>query len=113
MLEHYTVESKQTVGTSQPKIPVRGLCQCINYTWRTVFRSPRRVRELCNSPIAGKPGSTQTRNCKEEADHERPHKVSKTVGCPTSPKAFLRETNHASQRYYEFYSPRPGFVSDG
>lgn len=32
--EDYTVESIETVGTSQPKVAIRGLCQRCNYTRR-------------------------------------------------------------------------------
>src|SRR5580658_1379746 len=90
-LEDYTVESIQTVGTSQPKIPVRGLCQRCNRTRRAVFRPPRCMRELRNGPIAVKRGRTRTCKREEKADLQRPH--ARTA----PPKSFSKKSrSHAS-----------------
>jgi hypothetical protein len=66
------VESIQTVGTSQPEIAVRGLCQCLNYIRRAVFRTPHCVRELRNGPIVVMRGRTRAGKDEEKADLQRP-----------------------------------------
>ena len=71
MLEDYTVESIQTVMSSQPKKPVRSLCQPCHRTRRAVFRTPRGMRELGYAPIAVKRGSTRACKREEKADLQR------------------------------------------
>ena len=63
--EEYTVESIETVGASQPKTPIRGLCQRYDGTWRAVFRPPCCMHELRNGPIVRKRGRTRTCKPKE------------------------------------------------
>src|SRR5262249_57418690 len=83
-LEDDTVESIQTIGSSQPKIPIRGLCQYMNSTWRAVFWTPRCMRELRNSPIAVKRGSTRASKSEEKANLQRPNYASTMNDRPPS-----------------------------
>jgi hypothetical protein len=95
VFENDTVESIETFRASQPKISVRGLCQCVHYTWRTVFRSPRCMRELRNGPITAKPGSTRASKREEKAGHKRPNNVSRTDECPSFRDPFsFAKSNH-------------------
>ena len=75
--EDYTVESIETVGTSQPKIAIRGLCQRCNYSRCAVFGTPRGMRELRNGPIALQRGRTRACKRKEKANLQRPNNVSR------------------------------------
>jgi hypothetical protein len=71
--EDYAIESAETVGTSEPKIAIRGLCQRCNRIWRAVFRTPGSMRELCNRPLAVKRGSTRACKREEKADLQHPY----------------------------------------
>jgi hypothetical protein len=65
MLEDYTVKPIQTVGTSHPKVAIRGLCKRCNHTRRAVLWTPRSMRKLRNGPIAGRRGGARA-GCKRE-----------------------------------------------
>ena len=99
-LEDGTVESIQTVGTSQPKVPVRGLCQRCNRTRRAFFRPPRCMRELRNGPIAVKRGRTRSCKRQEKADLQRPNNVSRAADRnPASSRATEIRPSSAQERH--------------
>jgi hypothetical protein len=57
-LENDTVESIQTVETSQPKIRIGELRECVDYSWHAVFGPPRYMCDLNNGLIAINRGGT-------------------------------------------------------
>jgi hypothetical protein len=108
-LEDYTVESIQTVVRSQPKIPVRGLCQRCDRTRRSVFRTPCCMRELRNGPIASKRGRRQTCKREEKADLQHPTNVSKTDdrGPASSRATEIRPSSAREQKHHLGHRPWP------
>src|SRR5438105_9954171 len=106
MLEDDTVESIQTVGTSQPKIPVRGSCQRCNRTRRTLFRTPRCMCELCDRPIAVKRDRRRACKREEKADLQRPKNISKTDDRgPSSRDAEIRPSSAREHKYHLGHRP--------